>query len=100
MSRSILTSVLGVLFLFVASPRDAAANCQNGSMVQSISTGTSGSILANIMAVSTTPCTLNVAPGTYTAPAGTGYVIASGITIRGTGGAAATILQVTPPLFS
>jgi parallel beta-helix repeat protein len=100
MSRTILTSVIGVLLLLVASPRDASANCQNGSTAQSIPNTTSGATLASIMAASTAPCTLNVAPGTYVAPAGTGYVIASGITVRGTGGAAATVLWVTPPLFS
>src|SRR5262245_22890523 len=94
------TTTLTSLLLLVASAPDAAANCQNGSTVQSIAAGTPGSTVINILAASTKPCTLNVAPGTYTAPAGASYTIADGITVRGTGGAGVTVLQVTPPQFS
>jgi parallel beta-helix repeat protein len=52
------------------------------------------------MAASTRPCTLNVAPGTYTASPGRSYTIADGITLRGTGGAGVTVLWVTPPQFT
>jgi parallel beta-helix repeat protein len=98
-SRMAATAVLGLL-LVVVSARDAAANCQNGSTSQSIAAGTTGDTLANIMAASTKPCTLTVAPGTYVASPGRSYAIADGITVRGTGAASATSLWVTPPHFA
>ena len=96
----ILATALASLLLVVVSARDAAANCQNGSDVQSISAGTSGDTLVDIMAASTSPCTLNIAPGTYVASPGRSYTIADGITVRGTEGAGATVLWVTPPQFT
>ena len=84
MLSTVCTTVLTSLLLVVASASDAAANCQNTLTAQSIPAGTPGSTLANIMAVSTKPCTINVAPGTYTVPNGNSYTIADGITVRGT----------------
>ena len=95
---SVWTTGLFSLLLIVAVAPDAAANCQNGATTQSISAGTSGNTVANILAVSTEPCTVNIAPGTYTA--GTAYTIADGITVRGTGGPSVTVLQVTQPQFA
>ena len=95
---SVWTTGLFSLLLIVAVAPDAAANCQNGATTQSISAGISGNTVANILAVSTEPCTVNIAPGTYTA--GTAYTIADGITVRGTGGPGVTVLQVTQPQFA
>jgi parallel beta-helix repeat protein len=95
---SVWTAGLVSLLLIVGFAPDAAANCLNGSTTQSISAGTPGSTVANILLGSTEPCTVNIAPGTYTA--GTAYQIADGITVRGTGGPSVTVLQVAQPQFA
>jgi parallel beta-helix repeat protein len=85
--------------LLLASAGDAAASCLNGLAVQAVSAGND---LYDIMLQSTPPCTLNVGPGTYAAPAaGTpNFTIPAGITVRSTGGPSVTTLQVTAPAFS
>jgi parallel beta-helix repeat protein len=82
--------------LLAAPARDAAAACQDGTTVQAIPPSTAGGSLQTIMALSTKPCTLNLAPATYTAPAGTAFIVTDGITLRGVAGAAATFLQAAP----
>ncbi len=82
------TVVAGAL-LSLLMARDAAAACQGGSSTLAVS---SGQDLASIISNSSSPCTLNVAPGVYTAP--TTFLISSNITIKSTGGPSTTFLQV------
>ena len=63
--------------------------------MQAVPASTPGSSLINLLDTATSPCTLNLAPGTYTAPSGSGFDIRTGITLRGTGGSSQTTLQVS-----
>jgi parallel beta-helix repeat protein len=65
------------------------AACQNASASQTV-TGGNGTTLANVIAASTPPCTITVGPGSYSVPST--LVISSGITVKSSGGAAATTL--------
>ena len=76
------------LVVLLVCARDAAANCQNGSTVQAVG---AGSNLSTILAASHPPCTLNVAPGTYSSAAE--FQITEGITLRSTGGPGVTTLS-------
>lgn len=87
---------LGVVAALLLVPaRDGFANCQNGAATQNVSAGTTGAGLINILWASTKPCTLNVGPGTYVAPAGSFFPIVDGITLRSTAGSGTTVLQTS-----
>src|SRR5262245_5927576 len=90
MSSARWVIVVGVVACLLASGRDASANCQNGLTSQSVSGG-NGVTLNSVLAASTPPCTVSVGPGTYVAPVGQ-FTISTGLVVRSTGGAAATVL--------
>src|SRR4051812_44561272 len=97
------TIVAGCSIVLLTSASEAAAACQNGSTTQTISAGTAGSTVISIMAASHPPCTLSLAPGTYTAPVATSFTIQDGITVRASGAAGSAVLQIpfqSPPQFS
>ena len=99
--RPALFPVIAGFILLAASPRNAAANCQNGSTTQTVTWATSaaasGSTLNAVLNASTKPCTITVSPGTYAAPAAApgDFTIASGITVKSSGGPASTVLQAS-----
>ena len=86
-----------VTTLILLGARDATAACQNGSASQIVAAGNN---LDAIMQASAAPCTLDVAPGTSTAPATNSFTISTGIVVRSTGGASVTTLQVAAGAFS
>jgi parallel beta-helix repeat protein len=95
-SLAVRAAMLTGVLLLAAPAREAAAACQDGTTLQAIPAGTTGGSLQSIMALSTKPCTLILAPGTYAAPAGTAFLMTDGITLRGAGGPAATSLRAAP----